>query len=153
MKPSWNDAGRWRDLVAGRNCPLCDRGAQPGVAAELSVSWATVSEDVGVRGYCCLVLKRHCVELHELSPTEGAAFMDDIRRVADAVQRLTGCIKLNYEIYGNVVPHVHVHIVPRHPGDEIEKSGRAFNQLAAGAWAPGELAGYAAELRAALGEA
>jgi diadenosine tetraphosphate (Ap4A) HIT family hydrolase len=26
-------------------------------------------------------------------------------------------MKINYEIHGNTVPHLHVHIFPRHEGD------------------------------------
>jgi len=42
--------------------------------AELETSWVTVNEDAPMRGYACLVFRRHAVELHDLSETEGAAF-------------------------------------------------------------------------------
>lgn len=153
MKPSWTDADVWRKLLEGTDCPLCSRGSRPGVAAELTSCFVTVDESVGVRGYCCLVLRQHRVELHELSIAEGAALMRDIQHAARAVQRITGCVKVNYEIHGNVIPHVHVHIVPRYPGDAIEVTGLPFNRVASAVWAPGELPQYAAALRAALEEA
>ena len=40
-----------------------------------------------MRGYACLVFKRHVVELHDLSEDEGVAFMRDVRRLSAAVQR------------------------------------------------------------------
>jgi alpha-ketoglutarate-dependent taurine dioxygenase len=40
-------------------------------------------------GYCCLVLKRHAVELYDLSADEASALMKDMRRVAEALQAIT----------------------------------------------------------------
>jgi len=73
-----------------------------------------------MQGYCCLVLKRHAVELHQLSADEGAALMKDLQRVAKALQAITGAVKLNYEIHGNTIPHLHVHLLPRYRGDPFK---------------------------------
>ena len=29
-------------------------------------------------------------------------------------------MKMNYEVYGNTLPDLHVHLLPRHPGDAVE---------------------------------
>jgi diadenosine tetraphosphate (Ap4A) HIT family hydrolase len=123
--PSWTDSARWSALLDGSACPLCGRASGPNVVASLSTSVVTVDESVAVRGYCCIILKQHRVELHHLSKDEGAAFMEDVQRVSDVVQTITGAVKINYEIHGNVIPHVHMHIVPRYPNDEIERTGQA----------------------------
>jgi diadenosine tetraphosphate (Ap4A) HIT family hydrolase len=73
-----------------------------------------------MRGYCCVVLKRHAVELHELPDEEAIAFMRDIQRVGRAIHEITKAVKLNYEIHGNTIPHLHVHLYPRHRGDPFE---------------------------------
>lgn len=73
-----------------------------------------------MRGYCCLVLKRHAVELYDLGTDEACALMSDLQRVAEAVQKITGAVKLNYEIHGNTIPHLHVHLFPRYTGDPFE---------------------------------
>ena len=148
--PSWTDAQRWPALVDGSDCPLCGRGSGPDVVASLETCVITTDESVPVAGYCCMVLKEHRVELHELSGREGAAFMQDVKRVAAAVQSITGAIKLNYEIHGNVIPHVHMHIVPRYPGDEIERTGKPFAQLEGPAYRAGEFATYRRKLANAL---
>ena len=46
--------------------------------------------------------------------------MRDLRRVAAALQEITGAVKLNYEIHGNTIPHLHVHLFPRYKGDAFE---------------------------------
>jgi hypothetical protein len=49
----------------------------------------------------------------------------------------TGSPKLNYEIHGNTIPHLHLHLLPRYPGDPYEgspidpRSGREFERTEA----------------------
>lgn len=97
-----------------------------------------MSEDAPVRGYAWLPFRRHVVELHELTDAEGACFMRDIRRASRAIATATGAVKLNYEIHGNTVPHLHLHIFPRYVGDPFE--GGPINPRAVGgpAYRPGE---------------
>jgi len=146
---SWHDPDRWTALLDGSACPFCTGGPR-NIIATLPAAYVTVDEQVHVHGYCCLVLRRHAIELHELSADEAAALMHDIQHVARALQDVTGAIKINYEIHGNIVPHVHVHLVARHPGDNIERSGRPFNQQGESPWRKGEFAVFAEALAAAI---
>ncbi|MGH7393367.1 MAG: hypothetical protein ACREM3_28520 [Candidatus Rokuibacteriota bacterium] len=50
---------------------ICGQGAPSDVLVELETSWVTVNEDALMRGYACLVFRRHAVELHDLSEVEG----------------------------------------------------------------------------------
>ena len=149
-RPSWVDAEQWQGLVDGSRCPFCTGAGPTGVIAELSASVVTVSEDVRVRGYCCVIPREHAVELHALPETAALGFMRDVQRAARAVQSITGAVKLNYEVHGNIVPHVHLHIIPRYPGDEIERTGVAFARLTESPYAPGEHATFTARLGARL---
>lgn len=115
---AWQDPERWRGLIDGTDCPICLRGRPLHVIRELEASWLTMSEDAPLRGYVCLVARTHVVELHELP--EPDAFMRDMRAVSGAVMKATGAVKLNYEIHGNTLPHLHVHFFPRHVGDAFE---------------------------------
>ena len=97
-----------------------------------------MSEDAPMRGYAWLPFRRHVVELHELTEEEGSAFMRDMRRASAAIAAATDAVKLNYEIHGNTVPHLHVHIFPRYRGDPFEGvpiNPRAVRQPV---YAPGE---------------
>ena len=31
-------------------------------------------------------------------------------------------IRINYEIHGNTIPHLHLHVFPRFPGDPFDQS-------------------------------
>lgn len=54
-------------------------------------------------------------------------FMRDVQKAARALHKVTGAVKINYEIHGNTVPHLHMHLFPRYlddgfPGEPIEYS-------------------------------
>ena len=117
---TWRDPELWAKWVRGEDCPLCRGGSRNAAIAELEVSRLVMGEDAPVRGYAWLPFRRHVVEIHELTGPEGDAFMRDIRRVSRALAAATGAVKVNYEIHGNTVPHLHVHIFPRYVGDPFE---------------------------------
>jgi diadenosine tetraphosphate (Ap4A) HIT family hydrolase len=121
------------------------------VVAELESSWVTMSANAPVRGYACLVFRRHAVELHDLSPSEGVAFMNDVRRLSGAVKSVAGAAKMNYEVHGNTIEHLHMHFYPRHPNDAFD--GRPIDPKAVTApvYAAGELEDFRTRLRQALG--
>jgi diadenosine tetraphosphate (Ap4A) HIT family hydrolase len=105
-----------------------------------------------MRGYCCLVLRRHAVELYELSPDEASALIHDVQRVAEAVQKITGAIKLNYEIHGNTIPHLHVHLFPRYKGDPFENGPIDARLIRESPYAAGEFERFTYQLQAMLSE-
>lgn len=146
---SWHDPERWTGLLDGSACPFCVDGPR-NVVATLPATVVTVEPAVHVRGYCCLVLRSHAVELHALSADEGAALMRDIQRAARALQDITGAVKINYEIHGNILPHIHVHLIARFPGDAIERTGRSFSAQTEPVWASGEFDTFRHRLTEAL---
>jgi diadenosine tetraphosphate (Ap4A) HIT family hydrolase len=102
-------------------------------------------------GYVCLVSRVHAVELHSLSRAQAEAFMRDAHRVSSAVSAVTGAVKLNYEIHGNTLPHLHMHFFPRYVGDPFE--GRAIEpaRVAESVYASGQFADLRDRLLRALG--
>ena len=147
----WSDPDVWAKLCSGENCVICRRGQPKDVVATLEASWLTINEDAPLRGYACLVFRRHAVELHDLTETEGAAYMRDIQQVSRVVQSVTDAVKINLEIHGNSLPHLHTHFYPRHPGDLFDGSPIDWNAVKGLAYATGEFAEYVAAVRAALG--
>lgn len=116
---TWDEPDRWRALVDGRECPICVRGAPLGVLVERPATWITSGGRVPVKGYVCVVAKRHVLEPYELPPGERAAFWEDVLFAAERVARLLQPIKVNYHIHGNSLPHLHAHIYPRFRGDRF----------------------------------
>jgi diadenosine tetraphosphate (Ap4A) HIT family hydrolase len=69
------------------------------------------------QGYCILVARRHATELHELDDPERRAYLDEMSLLARAIAACFRPDKLNYELLGNQVPHLHWHLFPRYRHD------------------------------------
>lgn len=119
----WTDPEVWAGLVGGEACPICRDGGPTNAIAELEVCTVAMGEgSAALPGTCALFLRRHAVELHDLSPEEGAAFMRDVQRLSRALLQATGAVKMNCEVHGNTIPHLHMHFYPRYPGDPFENA-------------------------------
>jgi diadenosine tetraphosphate (Ap4A) HIT family hydrolase len=115
---NWKDAEKWEGLLTGRTCPICVD--QPNnIVAELEGCWLTMRDKAApaLPGTCALFLQRHRVELHELDAEEAAQFMSAVQRVSAALHEVSGAVKMNYEVHGNTIPHLHMHFFPRYCGD------------------------------------
>jgi len=66
-------------------------------------------------GYLSVVARRHVVEPFELD--DGGGWWAECMAVARVLKAELGSHKLNYEIHGNTVPHLHLHLYPRFVGD------------------------------------
>jgi diadenosine tetraphosphate (Ap4A) HIT family hydrolase len=85
--------------------------------APLSVASLYLSRNQTYRGHCLLILERHATRLDELSVAEWSAFSTDLHRSVGAI---TGTVRpdhINVASLGNLVPHLHWHIVPRYRSD------------------------------------
>lgn len=152
-KSNWRDPEKWRALVSGEDCPICVSGKPYGIVAELAAAYLTADEDVPFRGYCCLVLKRHAVELHDLSGEEAASLMDDMRLVSRVLQDVTGAVKINVSMHGNTLPHLHIHFFARYVGDPYEDGPIDFRGAKGHertTYPPGEFERFVEALRSAL---
>ncbi len=87
------------------------------VIADLGLSKAYLHDDQFFTGWTVLVLQRHATELFHLTPVERIQLMEDVNRVAQALAQIYGAQKINYELLGNQLPHIHWHIIPRLPTD------------------------------------
>lgn len=96
--------------------------------AELDASVLYLFREQTYRGRCIVAFKDgHRNELFELSAEERRRFMDDVARVAAAVKSAFGAQKINYGAYGDKMPHVHFHIVPKYT--DAPKWGSTFDMM------------------------
>ena len=147
----WSDPERWARMRRGSDCPICRAGAPRDIVAELEVSWVTAGADDPIRGYTCLVFRRHAVELHDLTELEGAAFMRAIRKLSSVLAVTTDAVKLNYEVHGNSIPHLHMHFFPRYAGDAFEGGPIDVRAVIRPVYPTGELEAFRERLAAELG--
>ncbi|WP_028558795.1 HIT family protein [Paenibacillus pinihumi] len=65
-------------------------------------------------GRCVVALKEHKREMFELDDVTLQDYMRDVSRTAQALQQMYQPDKLNYAVYGDIVDHFHVHLVPKY---------------------------------------
>ena len=68
-------------------------------------------------GYCILVARQHATELSGLADAERRAYLDEMCLLARAIEDCFRPHKMNYELLGNQVPHLHWHLFPRYAHD------------------------------------
>jgi len=117
---NWHDQKLWQGLLDGSRCPVCVEGKPNEILSEGPSSWLTMPTLAPMQGYLCLVSKVHAVEFHHLSPIQANDFLSDVRSVSSALSEATKCIKINYEVHGNILPHLHMHFFPRFVNDPFE---------------------------------
>ena len=81
---------------------------------DLTFSRLFLAKNQFVKGYCVLICHRHVIEPYELSKQERANYFDDVALTAQVLQKIFTADKMNYNILGNVTPHLHTHILPRY---------------------------------------
>ncbi len=86
---------------------------------ELAVSTAALFPDQSFHGRCLVTLREHYTELFQLTPAMRTAFLEDVSQVAEAIARAVSPAKINYELLGNLVPHMHSHLIPRFREDGV----------------------------------
>ena len=86
--------------------------------AKLEVSTVFLFKEQTYTGRCNVVYKDHVKELFELDQHELAAFMNDVKKVAAAVDKAFHPSKINYGAYGDTLHHLHMHIVPKYENKE-----------------------------------
>ena len=120
MSENWKSKN-WDSLISGESCPVCklvraDKQEDEHLIriCDLTFGRLYLAKNQFVQGYCVLTCHRHVIEPYELSREERAAYFDDLALASDVLQRIFNADKMNYNILGNVIPHLHTHILPRY---------------------------------------
>jgi diadenosine tetraphosphate (Ap4A) HIT family hydrolase len=112
----------WDQLKAGHACtfdaPRPDHTPHWDLVARLAASSWYLPQNQTYRGHGVLVFDpRHATRLDELTAAEWQAYAADLHRVAAAIVGVCTPDHLNVESLGNVMPHLHWHVVPRYKND------------------------------------
>jgi diadenosine tetraphosphate (Ap4A) HIT family hydrolase len=124
----------YQEQLSGMACSLCAEGRPEEIEGRIrffSSQWSDGYLHLrGVqRGYAAVIWRgRHVVEPTELSEEEATVFWFDLLRVGRAMQVVYRPLKMNYQLLGNRIPHLHWLVVPRFlddvaPGDPLPGSG------------------------------
>lgn len=115
---------KWESLVRGENCPLCAAVRSTGQAdayaftvADFQSGRLQLARNQFISGYCVYISREHVREPYHLSALAAAQFFAGLMHAARAVEKVFQPLKMNIEILGNTVPHLHAHLIPRYYGD------------------------------------
>lgn len=64
-------------------------------------------------GFCRVVWRAHVAEMGDLDPVGRRHLMNVVQAVETALRTLVAPDKINLASLGNVVPHLHWHVIPR----------------------------------------
>ncbi len=92
----------------------CRAGTHPRLVARVTSGWVVMGEAQHLLGYCLLLPDPVVPHLNALTGPARAAYLADVARVGDALLTLTGALRINYGIFGNLEPALHTHIHPRY---------------------------------------
>lgn len=97
-------------------------GADPALIVRLPSGFVTLGASQYLPGYCLLLADPLVGQLNDLDGEQRAQFLADMARIGDAVKAVTGCKRINYGIYGNVDPFLHVHVFPRYEWEPADSA-------------------------------
>ncbi len=91
----------------------CRAGTYPLTIGRVSSGWVVLGDVQFLRGYSLIYPVPVVSHLNELDMDRRKTLMHEVSVVGDALLELTGAVRINYEILGNLAPALHVHIFPR----------------------------------------
>lgn len=97
-------------------CPLCREEGEK-VIWEDNLCRVIKVEDDAYPGYCRVIWNTHVAEMTDLPPLERQHFFAVVMAVEMALRRLMAPAKINLASLGNMVPHLHWHVIPRFRDD------------------------------------
>jgi diadenosine tetraphosphate (Ap4A) HIT family hydrolase len=102
------------------NCVLCKEALKP---EEGELIWrgddcrVVLVNDPDLPGFCRVIWNRHVAELSDLTYGERDHLMTLVFAVEEAIRHVMHPDKINLAALGNMVPHIHWHIIPRFKDD------------------------------------
>lgn len=95
------------------NCPLCIPIASPTeIWRNMRLRIISVA-DGGFPGYTRVIWNEHVTEMTDLEESARIHFMNAVWIVETVMRATLAPIKVNLAQFGNQVPHLHWHVIPR----------------------------------------
>lgn len=62
---------------------------------------------------------KHYFHFEDMPYDEMVGFMSEVQRAGAALRKVTGAVKINYEMHANSGSHLHIHLFPRYLDDDF----------------------------------
>ena len=104
------------DRAPGARCVLCD--SPGGRVVWANSRWRVVAvDDPQFPGCYRVIAQDHVAEFSALTAQERHLLMDVVATVEQVLVDLLNPTKMNLAALGNIVPHLHWHVIPRYLSD------------------------------------
>ena len=103
-------------MTAQAQCPLCHPVGEDLIWAD-DFCRVILVNDLHYPGFCRVILNRHTQEMTDLPPLDRQRIMITVMKVEQVLRDVLHPDKINLASFGNMVPHVHWHVIPRWQGD------------------------------------
>jgi diadenosine tetraphosphate (Ap4A) HIT family hydrolase len=100
--------------IAG--CELCELAGASKVVANAKYS-VILAEDASYPGFARVIWNEHVREVSDLADADRLLLNDAVWKLEQAVREVMQPLKVNVASLGNVVPHLHWHVIPRYADD------------------------------------
>ena len=99
-----------------QNCAFCEHeGASTKTPIKAYTHWRIeLYTSQYYLGRCAIILNRHIEDLFDISEQEQLELFSITKQLRNSIKQAFETDMLNYASQGNVVPHVHLHIIPRY---------------------------------------
>lgn len=98
------------------DCPLCTVSTDCVLWAD-AACFVLLATAPGIGDLCQVVWRHHVSEMTDLKAADRTHVMAVVYAVEEALRALVAPTKINLASLGNVVPHLHWHVIPRYLDD------------------------------------
>jgi len=102
--------------LTAMSCELCNPASEQ-VLWQDGFCRVTLVDDSDYPGFCRVILERHVSEMTDLPAPERARLMDVVFAAEAVLREVLAPDKINLACLGNVVAHLHWHVIPRYRDD------------------------------------
>jgi diadenosine tetraphosphate (Ap4A) HIT family hydrolase len=103
-------------MTTHTSCELCTQPAGEVLFRDEKLRVVLV-DDANYPGFCRVIWNAHVKEMTDLSPDDRSFFMNIVWQIEAAVREVMQPDKINIACLGNMVPHLHWHVIPRYIDD------------------------------------
>lgn len=99
------------------DCPICQAENEEILWQSPNIRVIAVHNEANAPAFCRVIWHAHVAEMTDLPPESRRELMDVVYRVEAAMRQVLNPRKINLVSLGNVVPHLHWHVVARFDDD------------------------------------
>ncbi|WP_165008374.1 HIT family protein [Neisseria yangbaofengii] len=99
------------------NCPICHAENEDVLLQTPKLRVIAVHNEAGSPAFCRVIWQEHVAEMTDLPQAQRDEIMGMVYRVESAMRQVLQPAKINLASLGNVVPHLHWHVIARFEND------------------------------------